>query len=120
MVTKVKAIYQDGLLRPLGPVDWPENMVFEVLAAPVAEADELAIFDFDLDGEDGRLAFLDLDRDDEDEEETLADILGFDPDDEEKLDEMAESQFNAMQEIMGMFSSDKLNSSDDLDAIIYL
>ena len=103
MMTKVRAVYRNGLLRPLIPVDWPEDTVLELLAVPVQSNGDEA----------GSSA------EDTGDGQTLAEILGFDPGDEKKLAEMAESQYRAMREIVGIFSSDTLSSEDDIDAILY-
>ena len=77
MVVSTKAIYESGTLRLLEKLDLQE-------------------------GQEVCVTIERLDEDGCPVQETLADVLGFDPDDEEKARELAESQYRAIQKIIGI------------------
>ena len=109
MSVQFRAKYErrSGILRPLEKVDLPEGEL--IVTARPANGDQ----QFDEDG-------FPVQR-------TLADVLGFDPNDEEKLRQLAESQYQAIQESIRELESlgltDALRnlppSDSDLDALLY-
>lgn len=70
----------------------------------------------DLDLQEGQEVCVTIERLDEDGcpvQETLADVLGFDPDDEEKARALAESQYRAIQKIIGIATTDEPDDASE-------
>jgi len=139
MVTKVKAIYENGYLRPLEPVDWPEHSEFEVSLVPVApdrlkqlllNGQKLAgRVDAEAEAERARLNALiraEMYRDDPEvgtPDEELAKLIGFDPNDAEKMRELVEEQrqaiLSAFPLVNGPDAIPRIGFDVDEDDIIY-
>ncbi len=76
------AVYENGVIRPLEKLDLPERQELFVFILPVREP------------------------------ETLTDVLGFDPTDEEKLNSLAESQYQAVMQLVASGRSDVAENHD--------
>lgn len=104
-IIKTKAIFKDGVFRPLDDVMLSESQVVELTI--------LSLYD-------GSWETLTWTENDEPAQETLADVLGFDPDDEEKSRELAESQHRAIQRIIGIATTDETDdASEQHDEFLY-
>lgn len=88
MVVSTKAIYESGTLRLLEKLDLQE-------------------------GQEVCVTIERLDEDGYPVQETLADVLGFDPDDEEKARALAESQYQAIQKIIGIATTDEPDDASE-------
>jgi predicted DNA-binding antitoxin AbrB/MazE fold protein len=74
MPITTRAVFENGVLRPLETLDLPEQA-------------DLLLTIWPLNGDDA-------------EQETLADVLGFDPHDQEKLEALAKSQHQALEKLI--------------------
>jgi predicted DNA-binding antitoxin AbrB/MazE fold protein len=122
MVTKVRALYQNGLLRPLTPVDWPEEIILEISAEPVRENGDVAFLEPGANGDETleKLLGFDPNAEYEREEQTLAEALGLDPKDEAKSAELAESQYRAILSTFPLVDRpDVVIHPEDIDASLY-
>ena len=88
MLVSTKAIYESGSLRLLEKLDLQE-------------------------GQEVCVTIERLDEDGYPVQETLADVLGFDPDDEGKARELAESQHQAIQKIIGIATTDEPDDASE-------
>ena len=104
-VVKTKAIFEDGVFRPLDDVALPESQVVELAILPL---------------HDDLWETLAATESGEPVQETLADVLGFDPDDEKESRELAESQHRAIQRIIGIATTDEPDdASERHDEFLY-
>jgi len=102
---KTKAIFENGVFRPLDDVPLPESQIVE-----------LAVLHL----HDESWETLAVAQDDEPVQETLADVLGFDPNDEEKSRQLAESQHQAIQRIIGIATTEEPDdASERHDEFLY-
>ena len=88
-----RAVYEDGVLRPLEDLDLPERQELYVLILSI--------------------------QDTQAPQATLADVLGFDPADKLKMKALAASQYQAAMQLAGTGHSGHSNVAENHDAYLY-